>query len=113
MVNDVVQEFFDHAVANKTRMQIAEDLADMAAGVGASKEAVLGLLSLALDCGPNPASNIATVSGPQISAPSHWTVLKVNKVKRLEQYYLVQFSTDLAGIQISDNIFISKVLERI
>ena len=57
----LLQEFFDVVLANKTRMQIAEDLAVLAADVGASKETVLGLMSLALENGPNCASNIATV----------------------------------------------------
>jgi len=49
------------AVADMTRTQICENLADLAAGVGASKEAVLGLLALAKADNTNPASNIVTV----------------------------------------------------
>ena len=49
-------------VADKTRNQINEGLAAIAAEVGASKEAVLGLLSLASNAGTNPASNIAKVA---------------------------------------------------
>ena len=41
-------------------MQICEDLAELAAGIGASKEAVLGLMALAQTGDNNPASNIAT-----------------------------------------------------
>jgi len=53
------EEFVDMNVADKTRNQINEGLAAIAAEVGASKEAVLGLLSLASNAGTNPASNIA------------------------------------------------------
>lgn len=52
-------------------MQICEDLATLAAGVGASKEAVLGLLALAQGAGDNPASNIATVRARTAAPHQH------------------------------------------